>query len=164
MVLDVLAGRRAVGEACRQLRLSERRFHALRVLALQAALGGLEPRPSGRPAQQPAEGEQEEVLRATIRDLQLDLRAARVREEIALTMPDLPRPPARGQGARAQRRRAQRETSAGRGGCGPSARAARHRASAGGGRQGSARPGGASGVSAPAPSPSAAGPAGLASP
>jgi hypothetical protein len=164
LILDVLAGRRAVGEACRQLGLSDRRFHELRCLALQAALGGLEPRPAGRPAQQPGGGEQEAALRATIRDLQLDLRASRVREEIALTMPDLLRRPARGEGAQAQRRRARRGTSGGRGGCGPSARTAGRPANGAGAWPRSARPGGASGASAPAPSPSAAGRAGSASP
>jgi hypothetical protein len=164
IILDVLAGRRAVGEACRQLGLSERRFLALRWLALQAALGGLEPRPAGRPARPPSEGEPEAALRATIRDLQLDLRAAQVREEIALAMPELLRRPARGQGAQARRRRARPATSGGRGGCGPSARAAAPQASGAGARPGSARSGGASGASVPAPSPSAAGRTGSASP
>jgi len=163
VILGVLAGQRGVGEACRRLGLSERRFRALRLRALQGALSTLEPRPAGRPAQAPPAGGQETALRATIRELQLDLRAAQVREEIALVLPGLLRRGRRGPGAEGRTRgRAPSGTSAGRDGCAPSARAAVPRAG-GVARPGSARPGGASAASAPAPSPSAAGPADTAS-
>jgi hypothetical protein len=148
-MLEVLAGRRALAQACAQLGLRERRFRDLRLRALQAALASLEPRPAGRPARAPAAGEGEEALRATIRDLRLDLRAAQVREEIALALPGLL--------GRADRRAGgPTRTRGGRGGCAASARAAAGRS--GGGRPGSATPAAASAASAPAPWPTAAGP------
>src|SRR5262249_17847730 len=57
LILDTLAGRRPVADAAGQLGLTERRFHVLRLHALQAALADLEPRPAGRPAAGSAAGD-----------------------------------------------------------------------------------------------------------
>src|SRR5262245_55835330 len=77
-VLQALTGRQTAAQACLQVGLSERRFRGLRDRMLQAALGGLEPRPAGRPASPAAaaaaDGRVAE-LEATVRDLRLDLRA-----------------------------------------------------------------------------------------
>jgi hypothetical protein len=49
LVIETLAGRMTVEEACRQLSIGESRFHAMRREALAAAVSGLEPSPAGRP-------------------------------------------------------------------------------------------------------------------
>jgi hypothetical protein len=90
VVLEVLMGQQTVAEGAFALAVSERRFHGLRNQLLQAALSSLEPRPAGRPSQQPVDaGGQVAALHAQVRDLRLDLRAAQIREEIALAMPHL---------------------------------------------------------------------------
>jgi hypothetical protein len=92
VVLETLAGRCRVQEACRQLGIGEVRFHQLRARALQAALDRLEARPAGRPAQpRTAEAVQIGVLEEQVADLAVELRAAQVREEIALVLPQVVR-------------------------------------------------------------------------
>lgn len=96
MILEALAGRLRVADACRRLGLSERRFHALRNQTLQASLESLEPLPAGRRSSQAtAVDARVTALEATVRDLRLDLRAAQIREEVALAMPQLLRKPSR---------------------------------------------------------------------
>lgn len=89
-ILETLSGTCTVAEACARLDVSEARFHQLRQLALEGALAGLEPGLPGRPrpvdAAEPAELD---ALRRQVSDLEIDLQAARVRTEIALTMPHL---------------------------------------------------------------------------
>jgi hypothetical protein len=90
IILQTLTGRLPLAQACRQLGVSERRVYELRQEALQAALRSLEPRPPGRPATQPREEDSRlTALQAEVQRLQLELRAAQVREEIALAMPQL---------------------------------------------------------------------------
>jgi hypothetical protein len=86
VVLQTLAGHCRVVEACTRLGISEPRFHQLRVELLQAALERLEPRPSGRPpgARTPAA---EAELHARVAELEVELQASQVREEIALILP-----------------------------------------------------------------------------
>jgi hypothetical protein len=88
VVLQTLAGECRVRAACERLGICEQRFHQIRDEALRAALAGLEPRPSGRPAQsatsQPLE---QQALLDQVEQLEVQLHAARVREEIALTLP-----------------------------------------------------------------------------
>jgi hypothetical protein len=88
VVLQTLAGECRVGEACERLGICEQRFHQIREEALRAALAGLEPRPAGRPPQsattQPLPPQ---VLLEQVEQLELQLHAARLREEIALTLP-----------------------------------------------------------------------------
>lgn len=90
VILEVLAGHRSVREACRELRLSEARFHELRRQALQGALAALAPAPAGRPPREAAAaGSRVEELEGEVRDLRLELQSALVRTEIALAMPHL---------------------------------------------------------------------------
>jgi hypothetical protein len=132
MILDALAGRRTVAQVCRELNLGERRFHVLRHRVLQAALASLEPRPAGRPARSPSlETTQLAALQATIRELRLDLHAARVREEIALAMPQLLQRAKKG--ARQAGRLRPGEKSAAPSACNSSARPTRPRGHSGGG-------------------------------
>jgi hypothetical protein len=91
VVLQTMTGQLSVAQACALLGVGTARFHELRAEVLQAALDRLEPRPSGRPRQEPAVGEVT-ALEEEIRELRIDLQAARVREEIALAMPHLLKP------------------------------------------------------------------------
>jgi hypothetical protein len=121
LYLETLAGKKTIAEAALALGLSERRFHVLRSRLLQAALDRLEPRPVGRPARHSGEASgQVTALQAQVRDLRLELRAAQIREEIALAMPHLLR--RTGRGTRAARRPRRRGGASG--GCGPSGRCA----------------------------------------
>ena len=90
VILQTIAGELSIPEACAQLDIGEARFHELRTEWLQFAVKGLEPKPLGRPAQTTPE-QQDEIarLRRQKADLELYLQAARVREQIALTMPHL---------------------------------------------------------------------------
>src|SRR5262249_29640771 len=81
-----VAGPCRIAEPCARLGLSEQRFDQLRTQVLQAGLESLEPRRAGRrPRAVPAADVQ--ALRARVAELEIELRAARVREEIALALP-----------------------------------------------------------------------------
>jgi len=88
LILDSLAGKISVEDACRRLDISEARFHEMRNEVLQAALHRLEPGPMGRPPA-PAEAEGSEVvsLREEVSHLKKALVASQLREELAIAMP-----------------------------------------------------------------------------
>ena len=86
VVLETLAGTCRIGEACARLGLSEQRFDQLRTQVLQAGLNSLEPQPVGRPPRAVPAADVA-VLEARIAALEIELRAAQVREEIALALP-----------------------------------------------------------------------------
>jgi transposase-like protein len=88
LILETLAGRMRVQEACQRLDISAQRFRQLRQALLEGALASLEDRPAGRP-RQPAEPEETAALRQQVAELQCELRAAQVREEIALALPQV---------------------------------------------------------------------------
>ena len=88
VVLETIAGRLRVQEACAHLGISEQRFDQLREQALQAAVERLESRPAGRPAQ-PAADEHLQQLQEQAACLETELQAARVRTEIALVLPQV---------------------------------------------------------------------------
>jgi hypothetical protein len=90
LILETLAGQRTMRAAGRLLGISERRFYVLRKAFLLSALETLKPRPIGRPGQPSAVGDERLTeLEAELQRLRVDLRAAQVREEIALAMPHL---------------------------------------------------------------------------
>jgi len=90
IILETVAGERSVQEACEQLGVSEARFHVLRRQALQAALDGLAPGAAGRPRRvEEVDSERVRELEHEVAELKVDLQAALVRTEIALTMPHL---------------------------------------------------------------------------
>lgn len=89
VLLDTIAGRLSVAQACAELGVSESRLHELRREALIGALGALMPKPAGRPATAETATEREKELEARIEDLEVDLQAALVRTELALAMPEL---------------------------------------------------------------------------
>ena len=86
IILETVTGQLRVQEACQALGISEQRFGQLRQEMLQAAVASLEARPAGRP-QTEAEADELTALKAQLAALQDELRAAEVREEIALTLP-----------------------------------------------------------------------------
>src|SRR5262249_50713273 len=75
-----------VTQACARLGLSEQRFDQLRTQVLQAGLDSLEPQRAGR-RPRPVPAADVPALQARVAALEVELRAARVREEIALALP-----------------------------------------------------------------------------
>jgi hypothetical protein len=96
VILEVIASKRTVKSACEELGISEARYHELEHAALQAAVEGLEPKPAGRPPAATSESDPRLLaLEEEVKELRVGLRAAQIREEIAVVMPHLlkPRPP-----------------------------------------------------------------------
>jgi Helix-turn-helix domain len=91
VILETMAGRLRVGDACAQLGISEQRFRQLRAAVLQGALAILEDRPAGRP-RRPPEPAASAALRQHVAELQWQLQVAQVREEIALALPQVSKP------------------------------------------------------------------------
>jgi transposase-like protein len=90
VVLETVTGERSVKEACERLGVSEARFHVLRRQALQAALDRLASGAPGRPPKpDEPDGDRVRELEQGVSELKVDLQAALVRTEIALTMPHL---------------------------------------------------------------------------
>jgi hypothetical protein len=106
VVLQTLAGTCRVQQACDRLGVCAQRFHQLRTQLLQAALDSLEPQPAGRPCPVAPDAQTQE-LAAAVQQLQVELRAAQTREEIALVLPQVLQPDQR-PGKKAPRRRTAR--------------------------------------------------------
>jgi len=89
-ILDVLAGKLTITEACERLGVSKATFHRMRDQALQGALDGLVPQPAGRPAKPVDPKDQKiQVLEERIADLGVELEAERARTIVALVKPEL---------------------------------------------------------------------------
>jgi hypothetical protein len=97
VILETLAGTCRVQEACTRLGISEPRFHQLRTQMLEAARAGLEPQTPGRKPQTPTPAEEQvRLLQEQVQQQDFELRVARAREEVALTLPRLvPEPEAK---------------------------------------------------------------------
>ena len=90
VILETIAGRLTVSEACAQLSLSEAMFHRLRSEVLQAALTELEPQPLGRPPREITEDQQKLAeLSQRVAELEAQLELAVVREELAHVLPNV---------------------------------------------------------------------------
>lgn len=90
VILETIAGKHRISEACADLGIGEAAFHKLRDKVLEGALKSLEPHPSGRPRRQRSEADSRVAeLEAENQELKVELRAAQIREEIAITMPHL---------------------------------------------------------------------------
>jgi Helix-turn-helix domain len=85
VVLEVVAGRCRVFEACQRLGVSEPRFHQLREEALQGAVAALEARPAGRPRRTTVE-EPVSEFQAQMQQRELELRLAQTQQEVALIL------------------------------------------------------------------------------
>jgi len=86
-VLDVLAEKKSVSDACAELGVSEATFHRLKEKALSGALEALVPKAAGRPPKPPEAPPDVEKLKQELLMTRIELEASRVREEIALVMP-----------------------------------------------------------------------------
>ncbi len=90
VIVATLLGECSVREACTQLGVSAAGFYKIRAKAFQSIAEGQEPRPTGRRPHVTTEAESHiQTLEQKIQDLQRDLQAAHIREEIALIMPNL---------------------------------------------------------------------------
>ena len=89
VILATLNGTQTIAEACTALGIGRSRFHALRQQVLRGALDAVTGRARGRPPTRAAVSPEVAALRARIRELELTLRTALLRSEIALTMPFL---------------------------------------------------------------------------
>ena len=93
IILQTIAGELSVADACKQLGLGEARFHELRQKWMQDACAALEPKPLGRPRETTVEEEVELLrLHRENKKLKMHLRAAQIREEIAIAMPHVLQP------------------------------------------------------------------------
>ena len=90
-IVLTLSGTKPVSEACAELGIGEARFHEMRKEFLASALGLLERKTAGRkPAVPPEDAAARLVeLEDENQTLRVELEAARIRTEIALTMPHL---------------------------------------------------------------------------
>jgi hypothetical protein len=94
VILETMAGKRRLKEACQLLGISEQRFHQLREDMMTAAVKALEPGHAGRPAHTPTPAEVQVVtLEQQLQDKEVELRVAKAREEIALVMPEVKHEP-----------------------------------------------------------------------
>ena len=90
VVLETVAGKKDVEEACAELGIGKTAFYELRKKVLQAALEDMEPKPAGRPAKgRSMEQEHIEQLQDEVEDLRAKLKIADVREELLLSMPEV---------------------------------------------------------------------------
>jgi hypothetical protein len=88
-ILDVLAGRKTVADACAALGVSEATFHRMKEKALSGALEALIPKASGRPPKPDDLPDDVNELKRQLLMARIELEASRVREEIALVAPHL---------------------------------------------------------------------------
>ena len=88
VILETMMGQWGVEEACRRLGICAQRFRQLREAFFQGALANIEDRPSGRP-RRPPEPEEAAALRQQVSELAQELEVAKVREEIALALPQV---------------------------------------------------------------------------
>ena len=100
-ILDAMRGALTVAQACAEMGVGEARYYQLRDRFLAEGVAGLEPRPGGRPRKAPPQDAEVRELEARVARLELELKAAQIREQIALVLPRL----ARGEGAPAKKRR-----------------------------------------------------------
>ncbi len=90
MILDTIAGRITIKEACEKLDISESRFYKLRTDILQSALINLEPKPKGRPGLQVDEKHKEiEELKDELRRLRLDNKVLELKSQFSALAPHL---------------------------------------------------------------------------
>jgi transposase-like protein len=90
IVLETISGQQTVADACAALGIGEAAFHKMRTQALESAIAGLEPGTPGRPRrEEPPEAAQVREMEKKLFELKVDLRAAQIREEIAVMMPHL---------------------------------------------------------------------------
>ena len=91
LILQTMRGELTVEDACRELSISESRFHAMRNQWLQESLELLEPRRVGRPPKvaEPPDADQVAAVAAENQQLREQVLVAQVREQLARVMPSV---------------------------------------------------------------------------
>lgn len=90
VILETIAGRLAIKDACEQLGIGEAMFHKLRTRVLAACVDELEPKPRGRPRRAVApQAEQVEQLEQELDQLRDELLATDIRLELAAVLPQV---------------------------------------------------------------------------
>lgn len=90
VVLETLAGRKPVQDACQELGICEQLFERIRARAMQAAAASLELKSAGRPRKIRSAADAEIAgLQKRIAELEALLQAAEVRAELADALPRL---------------------------------------------------------------------------
>ena len=85
IVLETIAEKKSIQDACDELGIKEARFHELKKEALAGMIESLEPKPAGRPAKMTKEeADRIAELEREVAKLQVELKAAEIREELAL--------------------------------------------------------------------------------
>ncbi len=84
IILETISGKKSVRDACDELGIKEARFHELKKEALAGMVESLEPKPAGRPAKMSKEEAARVAdLEREVAKLQVELKAAEIREELA---------------------------------------------------------------------------------
>jgi hypothetical protein len=105
MILETIAGRLTIRQACDRLGIEQAMFFRLRMQALQAGIDRLEPRPAGRPAHKSSPEEERIVeLSRELQRKESELKATEVRLEVAQVLPQV----IEGETAKKKRERQQR--------------------------------------------------------
>lgn len=87
VILETLTGTTRVKEACEQLGICQQRFETIRAEAIGAGIAALEPKPAGRPTRAAEQPPEVLRLRERVAELEAELEASRVREELAGRLP-----------------------------------------------------------------------------
>lgn len=85
--LETLSDEKTIRQACMELGLSPAGYYKIRNAWMAEAVRILEPKPVGRPRKNPQMPEEVARLKARIKELEAELEASRIREELALTLP-----------------------------------------------------------------------------
>jgi hypothetical protein len=88
VLLETITGAKTMEAACRALGIEKTQLFKLRARMLEAAVAALEPGPIGRPPQ-PVDPQAAQIaeLEARIQQLELELKASRLRAELASALP-----------------------------------------------------------------------------
>ena len=93
IMIETISGEKTIPQACAELGIQRSRFHAMRKAFLLDAVNSLEPRNRGRPpAQVTPEQAHIDLLEKRVEALSYEVRAAQIREELAVVMPHVLKP------------------------------------------------------------------------
>jgi len=89
VILETVAGKITIREACDRLGIEEAMFFKLRTQVLQAGIARLEPRPAGRPARRLSpEGQRIAELEQELREQELQRKVLEAQLDIARIVPE----------------------------------------------------------------------------
>ena len=95
IILETISDEKTIPQACAELGIQRSRFHAMRKMFLLDAVNSLEPRNRGRPpapAHVTSEQAHIHLLEKRVEALSFEVRAAQIREELAVVMPHVLKP------------------------------------------------------------------------